>query len=76
MILENLSSNALALIYALPALPIFGAGWLSQIRAARRVHKLTDVDAGVVSDDAIAAFLKTAELSDVEVVKSENFMQN
>jgi Zn-dependent membrane protease YugP len=76
MILENLSSNALALIYALPALPIFGAGWFSQIRAARRVHKLTDVDAGVVSDDAIASFLKTAELPDVEVVKSENFMQN
>ena len=74
--LENLSANALAVVYALPALPIFCAGWFSQIRADRSVRKLTDVDAGVASDVALAAFLKEVDLTDVEVVKSENYMQN
>lgn len=74
--LENLSANALSVIYALPALPIFCAGWFSQIRADRNVRKLTDADAGVASDVAIAAFLKEVDLTDVEVVKSENYMQN
>lgn len=76
MLFENLSANALAALYALPALPIFGAGWLSQIRADRCIRKLTDVDARVVSDAALAAFLKEVDLTDVEVVKSENYMQN
>ncbi|MBR5243850.1 MAG: zinc metallopeptidase [Thermoguttaceae bacterium] len=76
MSLENLSANALAALYALPALPIFGAGWLSQIRADRCVRRLTDADAGVASDVALAAFLKEVDLTDVEVVKSENYMQN
>lgn len=74
--LENLSANALAVVYSLPALPIFCAGWLSQIRADRCVRRLTDVDAGVASDVALAAFLKEVDLPDVEVVKSENYMQN
>lgn len=74
--LENLSANALAVVYSLPALPIFCAGWLSQIRADRYVRRLTDVDAGVASDVALAAFLKEVDLPDVEVVKSENYMQN
>ena len=74
--LENLSANALAVLYALPALPLFGAGWLSQLRADRCVRKLTDADASVPSDVAIAAFLQEVDLTDVEVVKSENYMQN
>lgn len=74
--LENLSANALSVIYALPALPIFCAGWFSQIRADRCVRKLTDADAGVASDVALAAFLKEVDLTDVEVVKSENYLQN
>ena len=76
MSLENMSSNMLAAIYALPALPIFCAAWFSQIRADRRVRKLTDVDACVRSDAALDAFLKEVDLTDVEVVKSENYMQN
>ena len=76
MSLENLSANALAVVYSLPALPIFCAGWFSQIRADRCVRRLTDVDAEVASDVALAAFLKEVELTDVEVVKSENYMQN
>lgn len=74
--LENLSANALAVVYSLPALPIFCAGWFSQIRADRCVRRLTDVDANVASDAALAAFLKEVDLTDVEVVKSENYMQN
>jgi len=74
--LENLSANALAVLYSLPALPIFGAAWFSQIRSDRCVRQFTDVDAGVASDVAIAAFLKEVDLPDVEVVKSENYMQN
>ncbi|MBQ5789638.1 MAG: zinc metallopeptidase [Thermoguttaceae bacterium] len=74
--LENLSANALSVVYALPALPIFCAGWFSQIRADRCIRKLTDVDACVASDVALAAFLKEVDLTDVEVVKSENYMQN
>ena len=74
--LENLSANALAVIYSLPAIPIFCAAWISQIRADRCVRKLTDVDAEVASDVALAAFLKEVDLTDVEVVKSENYMQN
>ncbi|MBR4834184.1 MAG: zinc metallopeptidase [Thermoguttaceae bacterium] len=76
MSLENLSANALVVVYSLPALPIFCAGWFSQIRADRRVRKLTDVDAEVRSDAALAAFLQEVDLTDVEVVKSDNYMQN
>ena len=74
--LENLSANALSVVYSLPALPIFCAGWFSQIRADRCIRRLTDVDAGVASDVALAAFVKEVDLTDVEVVKSENYMQN
>ena len=74
--LENLSANALSIVYSLPALPIFCAGWFSQIRADRCIRRLTDVDAAVASDVALAAFLKEVDLTDVEVVKSENYMQN
>ncbi len=74
--LENLSANALSVVYSLPALPIFCAGWFSQIRADRCVRKLTDADAGVPSDVALAAFLQEVDLPDVEIVKSENYMQN
>ena len=74
--LENLNSNALSVVYALPALPIFCAGWFSQIRADRRVRKLTDADAGVPADFALAAFLQEVDLTDVEIVKSENYLQN
>lgn len=76
MSFENLSANALVVLYSLPALPIFCAGWFSQIRSDRCVRKLTEVDAGVASDVALAAFLKEVDLTDVEVVKSENYMQN
>lgn len=76
MSIENLSANALAVVYALPALPLFCAGWFSQIRADRCVRKLTDVDAQIRSDAALAAFLKEVDLTDVEVVKSENYLQN
>lgn len=65
-----------SLLYALPALPIFCVGWFSQIRADRCVRKMTDVDAGVRSDVALAAFLQEVDLTDVEIVKSENYMQN
>ncbi len=76
MSLENLSANALAVVYSLPVLPIFCACWFSQIRADRRVRKLTDVDAEIRSDAALAAFLQEVDLTDVEVVKSENYLQN
>lgn len=63
-------------LYSLPAVPLFAYGWYTQFAADRRVRELTGTDEKIKADAALADFLKASELEDVEVVKSENYMQN
>ncbi|MDO4586007.1 MAG: zinc metallopeptidase [Planctomycetia bacterium] len=65
-----------SLIYALPLLPFFVLCWAIQSRSHRTLHLLSEEETNCNAEDVAKQFLEKSKLSEVSVVKSDDFSKN
>ncbi len=64
------------LLYSIPAIPIFGFAWTSQVKASKTLRVGSRKKTSVVADVELKKFLASKNLNDVEILKSDVYTQN
>jgi len=64
------------LLYSIPAIPIFGLACASQMKASKNLRLGSQKKTSVVADVELKKFLKSKDLQELEILKSENYSQN